>query len=95
MVYWYTYLHTYFIWTAPYLGLFRRQYWQLITWIYPNMLYKELGRGTLVARPYVKESTELKLKYTVIMPEKIAICLNRGSMESLGFDDVSIVHACK
>ena len=32
------YIHTYFIWTAPCLGLFRRQYWQLITWIYPNML---------------------------------------------------------
>ena len=58
-------------------------------------LYKDLGGGTLVARPYVKESTELKLKYTVITTEKISICLNRGSMESLGFDDVSIVHACK
>ena len=33
----------------------------------------------------------LQLKYTVSMPEKISICLNRGREESGGNDDVSIV----
>ena len=36
----------------------------------------------------------LKLKYTVSMPEKILISI-WGRMESLGNDDVSIVHAHK
>ena len=31
------------------------------------------------------------MKYTVSMPEKISICLNRGCEESVGNDDVSIV----
>ena len=37
----------------------------------------------------------LQLKYTVIMPEKISICLNRGREESVDNDDVSIVCARK
>ena len=37
----------------------------------------------------------LQLKYTVSMPEKISICLNRGRKESVGNDDVSIVCARK
>ena len=37
----------------------------------------------------------LQLKYTVIMPEKISICLNRGREESVGNDDVSVVCASK
>ena len=37
----------------------------------------------------------LQLKYTVSMPEKISICLNRGREESVGNDDVSIVCARK
>ena len=37
----------------------------------------------------------LQLKYTVIMPEKISISLNRGREESVGNDDVSIVCARK
>ena len=44
--------------------------------------YKELGGGTLVARPYIMESS---LSWNIVnMPEKIAICLNSGHMESLG-----------
>ena len=35
------------------------------------------------------------MKYTVSMPEKISICLNRGQEESVGNDDVSIVCARK
>ena len=35
------------------------------------------------------------MKYTVSMPEKISICLNRGREESVGNDDVSIVCARK
>ena len=35
------------------------------------------------------------MKYTVSMPEKISICLNRGRQELLGNDDVSIVCARK
>ena len=35
------------------------------------------------------------MKYTVNMPEKISICLNRGREESVGNDDVSIVCARK
>ena len=35
------------------------------------------------------------MKYTVSMPEKISICLNRGREESVGNDDVSIVSARK
>ena len=31
------------------------------------------------------------MKYTVSMPEKIMICLNRGREESVGSDDVSVV----
>ena len=55
--------------------------------------YKELGGGTLVARPYIMESS---LSWNIVnMPEKISICLNSGHMESLDFDDVSFVHACK
>ena len=37
----------------------------------------------------------LQLKYTVRIPEKISICLNRGREESVGSDDVSIVWARK
>ena len=37
----------------------------------------------------------LQLKYTVSMPEKISICLNRGWEESVGNDDFSIVCARK
>ena len=37
----------------------------------------------------------LQLKYTVSMPEKILICLNRGRKESVGNDDASIVCARK
>ena len=37
----------------------------------------------------------LQLKYTVSMPEKISICLNRGREESVDNDDVSIVCARK
>ena len=37
----------------------------------------------------------LQLKYTVSMPEKISICLNRGREESVGNDDVSTVCARK
>ena len=33
----------------------------------------------------------LQLKYTVSMPEKFSICLNRGREESVGNDEVSIV----
>ena len=50
------------------------------------------GGGTLVACAYIKESTD---SYTVSMPEKILICLNKGCMESLGSDDVSIFRARK
>ena len=35
------------------------------------------------------------MKYTVSIPEKISICLNRGREESVGNDDISIVHAHK
>ena len=35
------------------------------------------------------------MKYTVSIPEKIAMCLNRGREESVGNDDVSIVCARK
>ena len=36
------------------------------------------------------------MKYTVSMPEKISICLNRrGREESVGNDDVSLVRARK
>ena len=35
------------------------------------------------------------MKYTVSMPEKISICLNRGREESVGNDVVSIVCARK
>ena len=35
------------------------------------------------------------MKYTVSIPEKISICLNRGREESVGNDDVSIVRARK
>ena len=35
------------------------------------------------------------MKYTVSMPEKISICLNRDREESVGNDDVSIVCAHK
>ena len=45
------------------------------------------------SRVYLKKY--LKLKYTVSMPEKISICLNRGREESVGNDDVSIVCARK
>ena len=34
------------------------------------------------------KSKYLQLKYTVSMPEKILICLNRGLEESVGNDDV-------
>ena len=34
-------------------------------------------------------------KYTVSMPEKISICLNRACEESVGNDDVSIARASK
>ena len=37
----------------------------------------------------------LQLKYAVSKPEKISNCSIRGRMESLGSDDVSIVHARK
>ena len=37
----------------------------------------------------------LRLKYTVSMPEKMLICLNRSREESVGNDDVSIVRARK
>ena len=37
----------------------------------------------------------LQLKYTVSVPEKISICLNREREESVGNDDVSIVCARK
>ena len=50
--------------------------------------------GTLVTRAYIKEST-LQLKYTVSMPEKISIYLNRGCKESVDNDDISIVRARK
>ena len=52
--------------------------------------------GALVTRAYIKEITYIKiLKYTVSMPEKNSICLNRGREESGGNDDVSIVCAHK
>ena len=35
------------------------------------------------------------MKYTVSMPEKISICLNRGREESVGNGEVSIVWARK
>ena len=47
--------------------------------------------GILVTRAYIKEST---YSHTVNI-EKISICLNRGSDESEGNDDVSIVCARK
>ena len=49
----------------------------------------EIQGGTLVTRVF-------QLKYTVSMPEKQkSIYLNRGCMESLGNDDISIVRARK
>ena len=46
--------------------------------------------GILVAREVL--TVEI---YTVSLPEKISICLIRGRTESLGNDDVSVVHARK
>ena len=51
--------------------------------------------GTLVTPLYIKESTYRLLTYTVSMPEKILISLNRGHKESVGNDDVPIVCALK
>ena len=46
-------------------------------------------------RVHVYQGKYLKLKYTVSIPEKISICLNRGREESVGNDDISIVRAHK
>ena len=43
----------------------------------------------------VYQGRYLQLKYTVSMPEKLSICLNRDREESVGNDDVSIVCARK
>ena len=51
--------------------------------------------GTLVTHMYIKESTYRLLTYTVSMPEKISISLNRGRKESVGNDDIPIVCALK
>ena len=37
----------------------------------------------------------LQFKYTVSVPEKVSICLNRGREKSVGNNDVSIVRARK
>ena len=50
--------------------------------------------GTVVTHTYIIERYS-QLKYTVSIPEKISICLNRGREESIGNDDVSIVFARK
>ena len=50
-------------------------------------------RHTSSSRIYIEKY--LQSKYTVSMPEKISICLNRGREESVGNDDVSIVCARK
>ena len=44
---------------------------------------------------HVYQGKYLQLKYTVSIPEKILICLNRGRKESVGNDDVNIVCARK
>ena len=46
--------------------------------------------GTLVTHAYIKEST-----YSLNMPEKISICLNRGREELVGNDYIYIVCARK
>ena len=50
-------------------------------------------RHPSLSRVYIEEN--LHLKYSVSTPEKISICLIRGRNESLGNDDVSIVHSRK
>ena len=50
-------------------------------------------RHSRISRVY--QGKYLQLKYTVSMPEKISICLNRGREESVGNDDVSTVCARK
>ena len=37
----------------------------------------------------------LQSEYTVCIPDKISICSNRGRMESLGNDDVSLQNVRK
>ena len=48
----------------------------------------------LVVRAYIKESTH-SWNIQSVCQKKISICLNRGRMESLGNNDVSIVRARK
>ena len=50
---------------------------------------------TLATHMYIKESTYRLLTYTVSIPQKISISLNRGRKESVGNDDVPIVCALK
>jgi len=45
------------------------------------------------SRVYIEKY--LQLNFAVSIPEKFSICWIRGFMESLGDDDVSIVHARK
>ena len=54
---------------------------------------KATSRGGTTRANY--QGNYLQLIYTVSMPEKISICLNRGREESVGNDDVTIVCARK
>ena len=69
-----------------------------------SLTRRELGTSTFfkivarnwhpsISRVYIEKY--LQLKYAVSTPEKISICLIRGRNESLGNDDVSIVHSRK
>ena len=63
----------------------------------PHRDFAQKGKsrgGTLVTHAYYEEKY-LQLIYTVSIPEKISICLNRGRKESVGNDDVCIVCAHK
>ena len=69
-----------------------------LTCIFPrrDFAQKAKSRGRAHARSSrIYLGKYLQLKYTVSMPEKISICLIRGRNESLGNDDVSIVHSRK
>ena len=83
-------------------GLLRRQISVAATKIFTKILQYTRSDLSLrrVASPCCcklspSEYRTLQLKYTVSMPEKISICLNRGREESVGNDDVSIVCASK
>ena len=83
-------------------GLLRRQISFAATKIFTKILQYTRSDLSLrrVASPCCcklspSEYRTLQLKYTVSMPEKISICLNRGREESVGNDDVSIVCTSK